>query len=61
MEGFGKSPCEPSSPKVVTEVIWSVVTDDADTLRFTAGEHAQSVKSYRKELDDVTSIGKNEV
>lgn len=57
MESFAKSPFEPSPPQLVAEVIWEAVTDETDTLRYTAGEDAKYLMTARKEQDDDTFIG----
>ena len=46
-----------SDPNVVSEVIWTAVTDGKNTLRYQAGVDAVEILNNRKALDDETFIG----
>jgi NAD(P)-dependent dehydrogenase (short-subunit alcohol dehydrogenase family) len=46
-----------SEPEVVSQVIWTAVTDGTNTLRYRAGADAVQLLDNRKALDDATFIG----
>ena len=46
-----------SQPSVVSDVIWTAITDGTSTLRYRAGADAEELLTNRKNLDDETFIG----
>ncbi|MEM6991175.1 MAG: SDR family oxidoreductase [Myxococcota bacterium] len=57
MAAFGSVGDNASPASLVAEVIWTAVTDDTKTLRYTAGDDATEYMANRKALDDDTFIG----
>ena len=55
--GSDDQTAQASEPIVVSEVIWTAVTDGTDTLRYRAGPDAVELLDNRKALDDATFIG----
>ncbi|MES9841820.1 MAG: SDR family oxidoreductase [Candidatus Thiodiazotropha endolucinida] len=57
MSAFEATLSQASPASIVAEVIWNAVTDDTDTLRYTAGDDAKELMANREALDDETFIG----
>ena len=57
MAAFGNSPTPPSEAQVVSQVIWTAVTDGTNQLRYRAGDDAEFLLTNRKAADDATFIG----
>ncbi|MBT3013556.1 MAG: SDR family oxidoreductase [Candidatus Thiodiazotropha sp. (ex Lucina aurantia)] len=57
MSAFEATLSQASPASIVAEVIWNAVTDDTDTLRYTAGDDAKELMTNREALDDETFIG----
>jgi len=54
---FGKLASNPSSPKIVADVIWQAANATDDQLRFRAGADANDLLDRRKQQDDANFIG----
>lgn len=57
MGSMSSNPMPPSPPELVSEVIWSAVTDGSGQLRYRAGADAEMLLTNRKAADDDTFIG----
>jgi len=55
---FGKLASKPSSPEVVSDVVWHAANEIGDQLRFRAGADATDLLDRRKAQDDATFIGR---
>lgn len=54
---FGDAVNAGSEASVVSDVIWTAVTDGTDTLRYRAGADAEELLDNRKKFDDAAFIG----
>jgi hypothetical protein len=54
---FGDAGNAGSEASVVSDVIWTAVTDGTDTLRYRAGADAEELLDNRKKFDDAAFIG----
>ncbi len=57
MAAFSETTNNSSPASLVAKVIWTAITDETNTLRYTAGDDAREYMANRKALDDETFIG----
>ena len=51
-KAMGHYAANPSSPDIVSDVIWNAVSDGTSTLRYRAGDDANALLDARKQQDD---------